>query len=198
MDVEAGNAMFWKLVGMRRALLCGLAGVMAWLALSPGVMAGAPDPADYPLRVHIFKYVSRSRHARESKNWSDGPDYVDGDGVADLFENGEPQGFEFSYSCMDSLRSSGGYGTYPARWKKPGKTLEILLPEAGKPWNNVSCGLHTAMRPGLVFCLHNDALAEEAAAVFKEWMAKHEYDPEKGKDIPLADEDGPMGPTEQP
>ncbi len=187
------NNILWRAIDLRRALFCGVATL---LAFSTAAMAGGPDPANYPLRVHIFKYVSQSRHSREPKSLSDGPDYVDGQGVADLFENGEPRGFEFSYSCMDSLRESGGYSTLPARWKKKDKSLEILLPEAGKPWNNVSCVLRTEMRTGLVFCLRNDSIAEEAAAVFKDWMVKHQYDPETGKDEPLAGGDGPMGPTE--
>jgi hypothetical protein len=181
---------------MRRTLICGLAGVVGFLAFSTTARAGGPDPADYPLRVHIFKYTSQSRHTRESKTWSDAPDYVDGQGAADLFENGEPRGFMFSYSCMASLRTSGGYATFPARWKKREKTLEVLLPEAGKPWNNVTCDLHAEMRPGLVFFLRNDLLAEESAAVLKDWMAKHQYDPEKGKEDPQSAQDGPMGPIE--
>jgi hypothetical protein len=188
--------MLLGVVAMRRALLCGLGGVVGCLALAATVMAGGPDPADYPLRVHIFKFASQPRHGRESKSLSDGPDYVDGQGVADLFENGVPRGFMFSYSCMDSLRDSGGYATFPARWKKKEKTLEVLLPEAGKPWNNVTCNLRTEMRPGLAFCLRNDEVVEESAAVFKDWMVKHQYDPEKGKDDPLAGDEGPMGPTE--
>jgi hypothetical protein len=97
---------------------------------------------------------------------------------------------------MASLRTSGGYATFPARWKKREKTLEVLLPEAGKPWNNVTCDLHAEMRPGLVFFLRNDLLAEESAAVLKDWMAKHQYDPEKGKEDPQSAQDGPMGPIE--
>jgi hypothetical protein len=181
---------------MRRIFMFALSGIVVSLALATAVMAGGPDPANYPLRVYIFKYVSLSRHNRESKNSSDAPDYVDGHGLADLFENGEPRGFIFSYSCIDSLRNSGGYATFPARWKKKEKTLEVLLPEVGKPWNNVTCDLRTEMRPGLAFFLRDDSIAEESAAVFKDWMVKHQYDPEKGKDDPLAGDDGPMGPTE--
>ena len=180
---------------MQRAFFCGLGVVMGCLALSMAVSAGGRDPADYPLRVHIFKYVSQSRHGREPKNRNDdGPDYVDGQGVADLFENGEPRGFQFTYNCIDVLRESGGYSTIPARWKKKEKTLELLAPEPGKPWNSETCDLKTEMRPGLAFILKNDSMAEESAAALKEWMAKHEYDPEKGKDAPVAADDGPMGP----
>lgn len=181
---------------MRRTFIVALSAFGAFLLLATARAAFARDAADYPLRVHIFKYVSQSRHSRESKNSSDAPDYVDGQGVADLFENGEPRGFEFSYSCMDSLKTSGGYATFPARWKKKEKTLEVLLPEVGKPWNNVSCDLRVEMRPGLAFYLRNESMAEESAAVFKDWMVKHQYDPENGKDVPAPADDGPMGPTE--
>lgn len=179
---------------MQRILLCGLGVVLGCLALSIGVLAGGRDPADYPLRVHIFKYVSQSGHGGERKNVNDDqPDYVNGQGVADLFENGEPRGFQFTYNCMDVLRESGGYSTIPARWKKKEKTLELLAPEPGKPWNSETCDLKTEMRPGLAFILKNDSLGEESAAALKDWMTKHEYDPEKGKDAPVGADDGPMG-----
>ena len=181
---------------MRRALVCGLSVVAGCLALSMVVRAGGPDPADYPLRVHVLKNTNQPRHGRESRGFSDTPDYVEGMGVADLFEGGEPQGFEFSYSCMGGQKASAGYGTYPARWKKRDKTLEVLLPEAGKPWNLDSCGLHAAMRPGLVFVLHNDEVAEEASKLLKEWMIEHKYDPEKDQNEPVFDGTGPFGEPE--
>jgi len=163
------------------------------LALATAVRAGGPDPADYPLRVHVLKNTTQSRHTRESKTFSDTPDYVDGMGVADLFEGGEPQGFEYSYSCMGGLKASAGYGTYPARWKKKDKTLEILVPQAGKPWNLDTCGLHAEMRPGLVFVLNNEQVAEESSKLFKEWMLNHRYDPEKDQNDPVIDGTGPFG-----
>ncbi|MGD0734332.1 MAG: hypothetical protein ABR976_04255 [Terracidiphilus sp.] len=180
---------------MRRVFLVGLGAVAGFLAISTAVRAGGPDPADYPLRVHVLKNTSQPRNARASKSLSDSPDYIDGMGVADLFEAGEPQGFEFSYSCMGGLKASVGYGTYPARWKKRAKTLEILVPQAGKPWNLETCGLRAEMRPGLAFVLNNDQVAEEAAKLFKEWMLKHQYNPEKDQNDPVVDGTGPFGET---
>ncbi len=170
---------------MRRALLRVLSGLACMLAVATPALAGGPDPANYPLRVHIMKVSAQQRNSREGKHLSDSPDYVDGLGVADLFENGQPRGLEFSYSCMGGLRASGRYATFPARWKKKDVSLEILQPEAGKPWNLESCGLHTRMRTGLVFFWNNGALAEEAAAVLKDWMVKHHYDPEMDKEEPV-------------
>jgi hypothetical protein len=177
---------------MGRAMLCGVSVFVGCLALSTAVMAGGPDPADYPLRVHVLKNTTQSRHARESKSFSDTPDYVDGMGVADLFEGGEPQGFEFSYSCIGGLKASSGYGSYPARWKKKGKALEILVPQAGKPWNLETCGLHAEMRPGLAFYFQNGKVAEESAKLLKDWMMKNQYEPEKDQNDPVSPDGGPF------
>ena len=181
---------------MHRIFICILGGFVFNLAVSTAAMAGGPDADNYPLRVHIMRFTEQSRHNREAKSMSEMPDYVDGMGVADLFENGEPRGFQFSYSCIGGLKASSGYGNFPARWKKKDRTLEVLLPETGKPWNLESCELHTAMRPGLVFYWKNGSVAEEAAAVLKDWMVKHQYDPEKDQtdSVMLAGEsDGETG-----
>jgi hypothetical protein len=41
------------------------------------------------------------------------------------------------------------------------------------------------VKPNVVYHRHNGSLEEEPAAKFKEWMVKHEYDPEHGKDLPV-------------
>jgi len=61
----------------------------------------------------------------------------------------------------------------------------ILLPEPGRPWNNVSCVLHATMEPGMVFFWNDDDVMQEPAAKFKEWMVKHQFDPENGKITPI-------------
>lgn len=170
---------------MHRFMVCVLCGLVCILAISNEAQAGGPDPASYPLRVHIMKFITKPRDSRERKSSSDALDFVDGMGVADMFENGEPRGFEFRYSCIGRLKASGGYGIFPARWKKKDKTLEVLVPETDKPWNLEPCGLHTEMRTGLVFYWKNGLLAEEAVAVLKNWMIKHQYDPENDKNEPV-------------
>jgi len=170
---------------MRPVFLFALIAAAVCAAASTAALAGGPDPARYPLRVHILKLNKRQVRDEEGKKSSDTPEYVQGMGVADLFENGQPEGFQFSYECVDGVKESSGYGTYPARWKKKGKTLEILQPQPGKPQNLQSCGLDVDMRPGLVFYWRNAKLAEESATVLKAWMAKHNYDPENDKDFPI-------------
>ena len=172
---------------MRRVFMLILSGLAGSLALVSVALAKGPDPADYPLRVHILANTTHSHHNRETKILADMQGYLNGAGGADLFENGEPQGFEFTYNCIDPLRASGGYETYPARWKKKEKTLQILIPQPGKPWNMDTCDLQVEMRPGLAYSWNDqdDAVLEESAAAFKDWMAKHQYDPEKGRDLPM-------------
>jgi hypothetical protein len=170
---------------LRPIFIFALNAVAGSLLLSTVALASGPDPAKYPLRVHILKFTSQSRHSREAKTQSDSPDYMDGMGVADLFENGQPRGFQFTYSCIGGMKASGGYASFPARWKKREKTLEILLPETGKPWNLEACELHAEISDELVYYWKNGSVAVEGAAVLKAWMTKHQYDPEKDQNEPV-------------
>lgn len=164
---------------MRRAIYCALSGFALCLLFSTGVLA-ARNLAEYPLRVHIFQFNGYSHYAFRQV------EYVDGEGRANLYENGEPRGFDFKYRCGERLRGNAGFETYPAKWKKPGKELEILLPQFGKPDSYDTCDLEVLMKADVVYHRSNGLLGEEAAARFKEWMVKHQYDPEHGKNEPVA------------
>lgn len=166
---------------MRRSIFCGLSGLAACALFSAVALAGGRNVADYPLRVHVFQFNGHSHY------YGGTLDRVDGEGRANLFENGEPRGFDFSYTCGDRLRGSAGYETYLAKWKKPGRELEILLPEFGKPGSMSACDLKVNMKDQ-VYVRHNGLLGEEPAAKFKEWMLKHQYDPEHGNNEPVASE----------
>jgi hypothetical protein len=170
---------------MRFNLLSGLIAIALCFAIQTPAHAARHDADGYPLRVHIMKITAQPRNSRNGKHLSDSPDYVDGMGVGDLFENGQPQALQFSYSCIDGLKSSSGYGTFPARWKKKDKTLEILQPETGKPENLESCDLHTELMPGTAFYWKSGSLSQEPATVLKAWMVKHQYDPEKDRNDPV-------------
>ena len=163
---------------MRRVLLCGLAGLAVCVLLSTAALA-ARNPADYPLRVHIFQFNGHSAYYYQRV------EYVDGEGRANLFENSNPVGFDFSYRCSERLRVSAGYVTFLARWKKPGKEIEILLPEFGKPGAATACDLEVLMKDNQVYVRHNGLLSEEPAARYKAWMVKHQYDPEHGMELPV-------------
>lgn len=150
------------------------------LLLATGAFAGGHPVADYPLRVHIFQHNGVSHYSRQQL------DFVDGEGRANLFENGQPRGFDFSYRCGQRLMASPGFETYPARWKKPDKTLEILQPQFGKPGAYDACELKVEMKADTVYHRHNGLLGEMPAAKYKEWMKKVQYDPEHGLNEPVA------------
>jgi hypothetical protein len=170
------------------------AAIAGCLALSTVALAGKPEEAKYPLRVHIFRYVVQPSHSRDFKNPSGMAEYVTGMGQADLFENGNPRGIQFRYSCTVPMIASGGHETFPARWKKKDKTLEILLPRAGKPWDQDGCDLQTEVRTGLVYYWKDGAVAEESDALLKAWMVQHKFDPENGSQEPVMAAGEPVGP----
>ena len=83
---------------MRKAFL-----IAGCLSISIAASAGKPNVADFPLRVHIFGLNGTAHYYARSL------DSVDGEGRANLYENGEPRGFDFSYDCADRLRVSPGF-----------------------------------------------------------------------------------------
>lgn len=166
---------------MRRAFLRGVSGLAACLLLSGVALAGGHNPADFPLRVHIYTHNGVSHYYDRSL------EMVDGEGRANLFENGLPHGFDYRYTCDKRLMNSVGFETYLARWKKPNKTLEVLLPAGGG-----TCNLQVEVKPDVVYHKHNGSLNEMPAAKYKEWMDKHQYDPEHGKDLPVAVDPEPV------
>jgi hypothetical protein len=54
------------------------------------------------------------------------------------------QGISFSYNNCSRIRVHPGFQSLPARWKKPGKSLEVLvpsdaIPDSGRPLPPVRC-----------------------------------------------------------
>lgn len=86
-------------------------------SLAPAMQAESHNPADYPLRIHIYRRNEttfyHNRQAEEAK----------GEGRANLFEGGEPKGVDFQFECDTKLQTSSGFETFPAKWKKPDKNL---------------------------------------------------------------------------
>jgi hypothetical protein len=161
-------------------------------AAAPALHAESHNPADYPLRIHIYRRSEttfyHNRQAEEAK----------GEGRANLFENGEPKGIDFQFECDTRLQTSSGYETFPAKWKKPGQELVILQPQFGKSGYD-TCRLKVMVKD-FVYVSRNGNLNSEPADVFKQWMRKHDYDPEHGRNIPVqvAPADNPDRPAAPP
>jgi hypothetical protein len=152
--------------------------------------AESHNPADYPLRIHIFRRNEttfyHNRVAEEAK----------GEGKANLFENSAVKAVDFQFECDQKLQTSSGYETFPAKWKKPGQELVILLPEFGKPGFN-TCRLKVLLKEDSAYLTRNGNLMMEPASTYKQWMTQHEYDPEHGKNMPLRIASDTAAPAQQ-
>ncbi len=158
---------------MRRTLAVLLFSFVACTAL-----AESHNPADYPLRVHIFRRSETTfYHNHQTEE-------AKGEGRANLFEGGEPKGIDFQFECDTRLQTSSGYETFPAKWKKPGQELVILQPQFGKTGYD-SCHLKVMVKD-FAYISKSGNLSSEPIAAFKQWMTRHDYDPEHGKDTPTA------------
>ncbi len=89
-----------------------------------------------------------------------------GAGRADLVSppNGT-RGFNFQYHDCGRIRVFPGFQSLPARWKKPGATLEVLLPSDELPVNGPplppsKCTLTVALHDFVYLLLRNGALVE--------------------------------------
>jgi hypothetical protein len=149
------------------------ASIASW---APAMQAESHNPADYPLRIHIYRRNEttfyHNRQAEEAK----------GEGRANLFEGGAPKGVDFQFECDTKLQTSSGFETFPAKWKKPGQELVILQPQFGKNGYD-TCRLRVMVKD-FVYVARNGNLTTEPADVFKQWMIKHDYDPEHGRNTP--------------
>jgi hypothetical protein len=162
------------------------------LLLVPATLnAESKNPADYPLRIHIYgrdqTTFYHNRNIDESK----------GDGRANLFENSEAKGVDFSYECSEKLKPSFGYETYPAKWKKPNQELVVLLPIFGRSNAYVTCNLKTEIKD-YAYAAQNGRMNSEPTPQFKAWMVKHDYDPEHGKNTPTKADPPPAAPAQPP
>jgi hypothetical protein len=141
-------------------------------------MGESKNPADYPLRFHVFgRNETNFYHYRVQ-------DEAKGDGRADLYEGGSAKGVDFSFDCDHPIRASFGYETYPARWKKPGKQLVVLLPVFGEAGKFFTCTFSTDVKDFAYSRQRNGGLGQESIEDFKAWMTRVDYDPEHGKNMP--------------
>jgi hypothetical protein len=129
------------------------------------------------MRIHIF---SRSQTIFYHREWLDD---TQGEGRANLFEGNDVHGVDFNYNCGRKLRSSFGYETYPARWRKPGRELVVLMPVFGKASAYWTCDLNTDVKD-FVYTAHHGHMGAVPEQKILQWMARHNYDPVHGKDVP--------------
>jgi hypothetical protein len=89
-----------------------------------------------------------------------------GGGRADLVSPpAGTQGISFQYDNCSRVRVPIGFQSLPARWKKPGKRLEVLIPsdeipENGKPLRPVRCSFTVTVHDFVYLLLRNGKVVE--------------------------------------
>jgi len=162
---------------MRRSDSIALSMAFALVFAIPTTVSAKNNVAEFPLRVHIFQ-----QHT--TQHYHNGvPDFANGFGRANLFENGVAQGIDYSFSCSDQVMTSSGYETYPAKWKKKDEELIILEGVMGNPNATHTCTLKI-QKKDFAYFMRNGNLGSEPTSAYKQWMEKHDYDPEHGKNEP--------------
>jgi hypothetical protein len=132
-------------------------------------LAESHNPADYPLRVHIYK-VTNHRHRYRTIQW------IEGEGNANLYEGGVPAAVDFAYTCGERFMHSDDFETLPAKWKKPGYSLIILTHEIGSD-SPRTCEFKVDVKD-FAYARVNGHITTEPAADLQHWMIEHHYDPE--------------------
>jgi hypothetical protein len=99
--------------------------------------AAQRDPDKFPLRVHVFD--RRVHHNKHFGSYS-------GTGHANLIEENQIIGVEFSYDCLYKFLDSDADEYYPARWKHEGLSLDILMGVFGSDTKTHTCELKIATK----------------------------------------------------
>ena len=152
--------------------------IVALVLCAPSIVEAKRVLSDYTLRVHIY-----------GTNWNHNQLGFHAFGRANLFdEHGMPTGVEFTYDCEDHLMASSANEAYPAKWKKPGQSLDVIFGEIGSnPDSYHACEFKVA-RKAFVYYHGDHEVGTESA---QEFMARHKSQtpslgPATAADVPVS------------
>jgi hypothetical protein len=97
-----------------------------------------------------------------------------GEGRGDLISPpSTTQGLSFHYDNCSRVRVHPGFQSLPARWKRPGKTLEVLIPSddipvEGRPLPPVRCSFTVTLHDFVYLLLRNGKLIEVSQEAYQE------------------------------
>jgi hypothetical protein len=147
--------------------------------------AATRNPEDNPLLVH--NYDKQQRRNKQFHSYI----YV-GHGSGNLTEDGQTQGMEYTFSCLDEFLKSETGEDYPARWKKPGLSLELLMGVVGSDTKTRTCELKVALKD-YVFLHTNGKLTQVSQ---QEYMARQSAQVERDQALAPRDLDPSHYPLE--
>jgi hypothetical protein len=90
------------------------------------------------------------------------------------------QGLTFQYDNCVRVRVHPGFQSLPARWKKPGRKLEVLIPSddipvSGRPLPPVKCSFTVILHDFVYLLLRNGKLIEVSQELYQEKPALREF-----------------------
>jgi hypothetical protein len=90
------------------------------------------------------------------------------------------QGISFHYDNCSRVRVHSGFQSLPARWKKPGERLEVLIPSDdipvnGRPLPPVRCSFTVTMHDFVYLLLRNGKIVEVSQDVYRQKPALREF-----------------------
>lgn len=114
-----------------------LLAVLAVFLCVPVLMGSKKNLADYNLRLHLY-----------DSHWTRDRGSYHAFGRANLFdENGTPHAVDYTYDCEDHLMAQPGNEAYPAKWKKPSQSIDVIFGEIGqKPDDFHDCEFKVAQK----------------------------------------------------
>lgn len=135
--------------------------LLAVLLGVPLVILAKKSLSDYQMRLHIYE-----------THWHHNASGFHAFGRANLFdEKGLPHGVEFTYDCGDHLMASSGNEAYPAMWKKPNQSIDVVFGEIGSnPSSLHDCEFKISEKPFVYY----RSRGELGTASAQEFMANHQ------------------------
>lgn len=124
----------------RRPILCCLLILLFAAAQATMLHAATRNPDDYPLLVHI--YDKHQHHVQQTRHFYT---YI-GNGRGNITEGDQIHAMEYNFDCVDSFLTSEAGEDYPAKWKKPGLSLELLMGVIGSDTKTRTCVLQVALK----------------------------------------------------
>ena len=115
--------------------------------LSPGLALSAKDLSDFPLKVEILMNHWDRYRPRPVRD----PYYFlyKVNGLGNVMDGSTVHAFDFKYENYRVIRFTAPNQTYPAKWKKPQRELEVVAPDVGHEGKYITVDMDTTVREGV-------------------------------------------------
>ena len=142
-------------------------GMLSSISPNPGGPITVSGVSGDPCSLHADMIQGRLLDIQQEESFS-------GKGRGDLVSPPiTTQGLTFHYDDCSRVRVHPGFQSLPARWKKPGQKLEVLVPSDdipvnGRPLPPVKCSFSVTVHDYVYLLLRNGSLIEVSQDLYRE------------------------------